>query len=156
MPPELLVGVISDTHGLLRPEAVDALRDSDLIVHAGDVGSPQVLEALVRIAPVYAVRGNVDIDLWAEDLPLNCTVEAGQALLYVLHDVKRMKDVPAGVQAVLFGHSHKPSIEIRAGVLYLNPGNAGPRRFRLPASVARIRVRGTTLEPELVDLADEG
>jgi len=147
-----LVGVISDTHGLVRPEALEALAGSELIVHAGDVGSPEVLEALARVAPVVAVRGNNDRGAWAGALPEREVVEAGGASIYVLHDLKELDLDPAaeGFAAVVAGHSHTPSIETRGGVLYLNPGSAGPRRFRLPVAVARLRVAAGRCEAELV------
>ena len=150
----LLVGVISDTHGLMRPQALDALAGSDLIIHAGDVGRPEVLDALRVLAPVHAVRGNVDKGSWAARLPMTELVEAGRHLLYVLHIIEELDlDPPtAGFSAVIFGHSHKPSIETRDGVLWLNPGSAGPRRFDLPVSVARVRVTASGLVPELVTL----
>ena len=128
--------MISDTHGLLRPEAVRALQGSELIIHAGDVGKPEVLEALREIAPVIAVRGNVDHGAWAEALPERVTVEPG---IFVLHDVKSSA-IPAGVRAVVSGHSHQVKVEEHGGVLYVNPGAAGPRRFRLPVTVARLFV----------------
>ncbi len=150
----MLVGVISDTHGLLRQEAVAALQDSDLIIHAGDIGSPEILPALQRIAPVHAVRGNVDTAAWARDLPETTVVEAGEVLIYVLHDVNTLdlKPKSAGFAAVISGHSHRPAEEWRDGVLYFNPGSAGPRRFRLPVSVGRIRVNGLKLKAELITL----
>jgi putative phosphoesterase len=154
-PNHLSVGVISDTHGLLRPEAVAALRGSDLIVHAGDVGSPEILDELRALAPTYAVRGNVDRGAWAESLPLTAVVEAGPHQLYVLHILDDLDLVPeaAGFSAVISGHSHKPHAETRRGVLYLNPGSAGPRRFRLPVTVARLRVTDSGVEHEIVELA---
>jgi hypothetical protein len=150
----ILVGVISDTHGLLRPQAIDALRGSDLIIHAGDVGKPEVLDALRALAPVHAVRGNVDHGSWAARLPMTARVEARGHLFHVLHIVDDLDlDPPAaGVAAVIFGHSHKPSIETRNGVLWLNPGSAGPRRFDLPVTVARVRVTESELQPELITL----
>ena len=151
---ERIVGVISDTHGLLRPEAVAALAGCDLIVHAGDVGSPAVLAGLRRVAPVVAVRGNVDIESWARDLPESEVARVGDASVYVLHDLARLDLDPAaaGFAAVVSGHSHVPAIEEQGGVLYLNPGSAGPRRFSLPVSLARIRVEGGTVTAELVTL----
>lgn len=151
----MLVGVISDTHGLLRPEAVAALAGVALIVHAGDVGRAEVLTGLERIAPVYAVRGNVDDGAWAETLPETCVVDAAGARLYVLHDVKSISLDPArrGFRAVISGHSHHAAQSTRDGVLFLNPGSAGPRRFRLPVTVARLRVRGGELEAEIVPLS---
>jgi putative phosphoesterase len=143
------IGLISDTHGLLRPEAVHALEGSELIIHAGDVGMPDVLEALKQLAPVVAVRGNVDRGPWADALPLTAVVEPG---IYVLHDVKELDLDPAakGYRMVVSGHSHKPSQTERAGVLYVNPGAAGPRRFRLPVTLARLDVRQWAVE--FVDL----
>jgi hypothetical protein len=151
----LLVGVISDTHGLMRPQALDALRGSDLIIHAGDVGRPEVLDALRALAPVHAVRGNVDKGSWAALLPMTALVEAGGHLLYVLHIIDELDlDPPtAGFAAVIFGHSHQPSIATRNGVLWLNPGSAGPRRFDLPVTVAKITIAENGLRPELIALA---
>ena len=148
------VGVISDTHGLLREEAVEALAGVSLIVHAGDVGSPEVLRALGEIAGVEAVRGNVDSDAWARKLPLTLTVTVGQARIFVLHDIAQLDFDPAarGYAAVISGHSHKAREEVRGGVLYLNPGSAGPRRFRLPVTLARVEVEGAVLRSELVVL----
>ena len=148
------VGIISDTHGLTRPEALVALRGSDLIIHAGDVGKPDVLDRLRAIAPVVAVRGNIDTQAWAAALPETEIVEIAKLRLYVLHDLSQLAIDPAaaGFAAVIFGHSHTPSSEERTGVLYLNPGSAGPRRFRLPVTVARLRVIGNNIEPEIVEL----
>lgn len=150
----LTLGVISDTHGELRPEAAEALRGVDRIVHAGDVGAPEVLEGLARIAPLSAVRGNVDRGAWAGHLPETEGVEAGGLLLYVLHDRKALAIDPAaaGFAGVIAGHSHQPGVEKTGGVLYLNPGSAGPRRFRLPVTLARLRVAEGRLEPEIVEL----
>jgi uncharacterized protein len=154
MPGTQAIGVISDTHGLLRPEAIDALRGSDLIVHAGDIGGPEILEALREVAPVVAVRGNNDRGPWAAALPETDVVETGGRSLYVLHDVKALDLDPraAGFAAVIAGHSHQPRIERRDGVLYLNPGSAGPRRFRLPIAVARLDVDANGIEAEIVAL----
>jgi len=150
----MLIGVISDTHGLLRPEAVRALAGSERVVHAGDLGDPQILEELERIAPVSAVRGNVDRGALARELPATEVVAAGEALLYVLHDLATLDldPVAAGFGAVIYGHSHQPNAETRDGVLYLNPGAAGPRRFKLPVTVARLRVTGSRLDAEIVQL----
>jgi len=139
----------------VRDEALAALRDSDIILHAGDIGSPNVLHALERIAPTYAVRGNNDRDEWGRSLPLTEVVELGAHLVYLLHDIADLDVDPAaaGFSAVIYGHSHKPGIEQREGVLYLNPGSAGPRRFRLPIAVARMRVSDEGLQAELVELA---
>lgn len=149
------VGVISDTHGLVRQEVVEALEGSELILHAGDVGGPEVLASLRSIAPVFAVRGNNDRDSWAETLPLTEIVEVRSQFLYVLHELKNLDRDPeaARISVVIFGHSHRPFAEYRRGVLYLNPGSAGPRRFRLPVAVARIYVRDTNIEHEIVKLA---
>src|SRR5690606_10787878 len=148
-----IIGVISDTHGLLRPEAKDALAGCDAIVHAGDIGQPQVLDELTAIAPVTAIRGNVD--KWAVDLPDTEVVEIAGRYLYVIHDLKALDLDPsaAGFDAVISGHSHAPSVDTRDGVLYLNPGSAGPRRFKLPVALARIAVRDAGLDAEIIELA---
>ena len=148
------VGVISDTHGLLRPEAVAALEGVDRIVHAGDIGSAGVLAALERIAPVAAVRGNNDREGWAAAIPETEVVEVGGVSLYVLHDLHELDLDPraAGFVAVIAGHSHQPRLEERDGVLYVNPGSAGPRRFKLPVSLARLTVTGARVRAELVTL----
>jgi putative phosphoesterase len=150
----LHLGVISDTHGLLRPEAVAALRGCDLIIHAGDVGTMSVIDGLREIAPTFAIRGNIDSGAWAAPLDSTALVEVGKNLFYVLHNIADLDlDPPsAGFAAVMFGHSHQPSIETRDGVLYLNPGSAGPRRFRLPVTLARVEVAGKELRPEIVEL----
>jgi uncharacterized protein len=152
------VGLISDTHGLLRKEAVDALRGSDLIVHAGDVGEQEILEELKKIGPLIAVRGNVDLEPWAQALPKTAVAEAGAVLIYVLHDVKALdlNPIAAGFHIVVSGHSHKPGKAERDGVLYINPGSAGPRRFRLPVTVARLKLGRVPYEVEFVDLEDLG
>jgi hypothetical protein len=149
-----VVGVISDTHGLVRPEALAALRGVDLIVHAGDIGEAAVLDALRVLAPVTAVRGNNDRGGWARGVPATAVVEVGAACLYVLHDLHDLDLEPhaAGFAAVIAGHSHRPAIESRGGVLYVNPGSAGPRRFTLPVAVARLHVRGTQIRGEVVTL----
>jgi uncharacterized protein len=151
---ETRVGVISDTHGLVRPEALAALRGSDLIIHAGDVGGPDVLEALRALAPVTAVRGNNDHGPWAKTLGDNEVVEVAGTWLYVLHDLHELDLDPAaaGFAAVIAGHSHRPLIEERKGVLFINPGSAGPRRFTLPVAVARLRVGAGTVEAQTVML----
>ena len=148
------VGLISDTHGLLRQEAIEALRGSELIVHGGDVGKPEILEELRRIAPVIAVRGNVDKGEWAKALPETAVAEAGSALIYVLHDVNTLDLNPkaAGFQIVVSGHSHKPGKLERDGVLYINPGSAGPRRFQLPITLARLTVGRAPFELEFVQI----
>ena len=148
------VGLISDTHGLLREEALRALRGSELIVHAGDVGDPEILDRLRELAPVVAVRGNVDTAEWAAALPITALAEAGPAQIYVLHDVKALDLDPAkaGLNIVVSGHSHKPGRSERSGILYINPGSAGPRRFQLPITVARLDVGKTPWTVEFVDL----
>jgi uncharacterized protein len=151
---ERTIGVISDTHGLLRPEAVEALRGVDLILHAGDVGSSEVLETLKGIAPVVAVRGNNDKGEWAEELPQWEVAEVGSISVYMIHDLKEIDLSPAaaGFQVVVSGHSHKSSVEERTGVLYVNPGSAGPRRFSLPVTIARLKVSGEAVSAEVVEL----
>ena len=148
------VGVISDTHGLVRPEALAALRGCALIIHAGDVGHPRVLEALRAIAPVVAVRGNNDTGAWARALPDSETVEIDGAALYVLHDVKTLDLDPArgGYAAVIAGHSHRPARATRNGVMFLNPGSAGPRRFSLPIALARLTIRQGRVHARIVEL----
>ncbi len=149
-----LVGVISDTHGLVRPQALAALAGVDHIIHAGDIGGPHVLAALRALAPVTAIRGNNDRQAWAEALRDRETITIGEATFHMLHDVKKLDLDPVadGVHAVIAGHSHRPRIERRAGVLFLNPGSAGPRRFTLPVSVARVVVERGRLEAEIVEL----
>ena len=151
---EHLVGVISDTHGLLRPAVFQALAGCELIVHAGDVGAPHILEALDSLAPVVAVRGNVDMGAWAACLSRRGTVQVGEINLYVLHNVLDLDLDPAagGYSAVISGHSHRPATTWRDGTLYLNPGSAGPRRFSLPIGVARLHVKGRALEAEWISL----
>jgi len=148
------IGIISDTHGLLRPEAVAALRGVTHIVHAGDIGSADVLRALAEVAPVTAVRGNNDRGPWAQRLPLTDVLEIDGLSLYVLHDLKALALDPraAGFAAVLSGHSHQPRLERRDGILFFNPGSAGPRRFRLPVSLGRLVVRAGRLTGRLVHL----
>jgi putative phosphoesterase len=153
--PSILIGVISDTHGLLRPEAMAALRGAEHIIHAGDVGSPEILENLAAIAPVTAVRGNVDKSAWARKLPETAVLELGGISIYMLHDLAQLdlKPKAAGFAAVVSGHSHVPKQEMRDGVLYFNPGSAGPRRFKLPVSVGRLIVQDSGVRGELVELA---
>lgn len=148
------IGVISDTHGWLRPQAIEALRGSELILHAGDVGLPEVLDELERIAPVVAVRGNVDVEPWARRLPATDMAEAGQKTFYILHRIADfdLKPSAARVDAVIFGHSHQPTVEWRDGVLYFNPGSAGPRRFSLPVTLGRIEIVKGELRPEIIAL----
>jgi len=151
----VLIGVISDTHGLLRPEAIAALRGSELIIHAGDVGDPEILNRLKEIAPVTAVRGNVDTAAWARALPETAVLEAAGNQVYILHDLSQLdlKPEAAGFAAVISGHSHAPLQRTERGVLYFNPGSAGPRRFNLPVSVGRLIVTAKGVEGELIPLA---
>ncbi len=148
------LGIISDTHGLMRPEAVVALAGAERIIHAGDIGLPEVLQALEAVAPVVAVRGNNDTGAWATAIPDTVVVDVDDLQIYVLHDVKTLDFDPAtaGFSAVICGHSHRPRIEQRAGVWFVNPGSAGPRRFKLPVAVARLYIHVGTLTPELVEL----
>jgi uncharacterized protein len=148
------IGVISDTHGLLRPEALEALRESEHIIHAGDVGSPEIIEKLSTIASVTAVRGNVDKGAWARKLPETQVLELGGISIYVLHDLAQLdlKPKAAGFAVVVGGHSHVPKQEARDGVLYFNPGSAGPRRFKLPVSVGKLVVEDGGVRGELVPL----
>jgi putative phosphoesterase len=148
------IGVISDTHGLVRPEAVAALGGVELIIHAGDIGSPEVMVALERVAPVRAIRGNNDRDAWARRWPETDLVPIGAVSIYVLHNLAELDLDPraAGIEVVISGHSHRPKAERRDGLLYLNPGSAGPRRFNLPICLARIRIAGTEVGYEFVDL----
>jgi|SRR5581483_8792992 len=150
----MLVGVISDTHGLLRPEAVAALQGSDHIIHAGDIGAPEILDRMRQIAPVTAIRGNVDRAAWAKKLPDTHVLELGSVSIYILHNLKELdlKPEAAGFAAVISGHSHVPKQEIKNGVLYFNPGSAGPRRFRLPIAVGKLVVRGSTISSEIIPL----
>jgi uncharacterized protein len=149
-----LVGIISDTHGLIRPEAVQALHGCELIIHAGDIGKPEVLTTLGSVAPVVAVRGNVDKGEWAAGLPHRESIQVGEQWLYVLHDVSELDLDPAeaGFSVVISGHSHRPSVVERTGVLFLNPGSAGPRRFKLPVCLARLRIKAGEVTAELVEL----
>jgi putative phosphoesterase len=150
----MILGVISDTHGLLRREAVEALRGADRILHAGDVGDPEIIDSLAQIAPVTAVRGNIDTESWAQTLPQTEVVEIGGVSIYMLHDLGRLdlKPEAAGIHAVIYGHSHQPKIEMRKGVLYFNPGSAGPRRFQLPVSVGKLHIEDGKIKAELVEL----
>jgi putative phosphoesterase len=150
----MIVGVISDTHGLLRPQALTALEGADLIVHAGDVGPPDILARLRMVAPTIAVRGNVDTSPWGRTLAEVEVVDTDGHALYVLHDIGALDLDPkaAGFAAVIYGHSHRPDAQVRDGVLYLNPGSAGPRRFSLPISLARLTVDAHGLTHEFVTL----
>jgi uncharacterized protein len=148
------IGLISDTHGLLRPAALHALEGCELIIHAGDVGKPEILRELERIAPVVAVRGNVDTEAWARELPETAVAQAGSVQIYVLHNLQDLDLNPtaAGFQVVVSGHSHIFSQETKQGVLYLNPGSAGPRRFKLPITLARLQIDGKQIRVERVEI----
>ena len=148
------IGVISDTHGLVRKSVLKSFKSVDLIVHAGDVGEPKVLDTLQTVAKVHPVRGNVDVGKWTNNLPLTEVVEVGQVYLYVLHDLGSLELDPAaaGFNAVISGHSHIPKIEKRDDILYLNPGSAGPKRFDYPISIAFLYIKGTSIEAEIVEL----
>ncbi len=148
------VGVISDTHGLLRPEALSALQGAEHILHAGDVGDPAILDALRAIAPVTAIRGNIDEGGPCGHLPPTELIDLNGRSIYMLHDVKKLDLNPeaAGISAVIFGHSHKPLVEQRRGVLFLNPGSAGPRRFELPVTIAWLRIDAKGASAEIIPL----
>ncbi|HWZ97779.1 MAG TPA: metallophosphoesterase family protein [Candidatus Dormibacteraeota bacterium] len=148
------LGLISDTHGLLRPQALEALKGSELILHAGDVGKPEILEELRKIAPVIAIRGNVDTAPWAQTLKETELVETAAANIYILHNLNDLDLNPAaaGIQIILYGHSHQPSRTEKDGVLYINPGSAGPRRFNLPITIARLNLSVTPWSFELIHL----
>jgi uncharacterized protein len=150
----ILIGVISDTHGLLRPEAVEAMRGADHIIHAGDVGSPEILDQLSAIGPLTAIRGNIDKGAWARKLPETEVLEIGGVLIYVLHDLAQLdlKPLAAGFSVVISGHSHVPKQEVSDGVLYFNPGGAGPRRFKLPVSLGKLIVESGKVKGEIVNL----
>jgi putative phosphoesterase len=150
----VFIGVISDTHGLLRPEALEALRGAERIIHAGDIGAPEVLAALAQIAPVTAVRGNNDKGAWAAHIPETAVLEAGGTSIYVIHDVNELDLDPSagGFGVVVAGHSHRPAQDQRGGVLFFNPGSAGPRRFRLPISLGRLHVDAGAARGELITL----
>ena len=158
MSARVTVGLISDTHGLLRPEALDALRGSDCIVHAGDIGGSAILAELARIAPVTAIRGNIDRDAWAAALPETATLEIGGVRIYVIHDIAELDLDPAaaGFRVVLHGHSHRPGVHEKNGVIFANPGSAGPRRFSLPISVGRLVVENGRVSAELVEITPAG
>jgi putative phosphoesterase len=148
------IGVISDTHGLLRPEAVSALQGSDLIIHAGDVGRLEVIEQLKAIAPVTAIRGNIDKAAWADQFPETEVVQVNDTLIYVLHNLKELDldSNAAGFRVVVSGHSHQSKIEEKDGTLYVNPGSAGPRRFKLPIAVGRLTISGESVRSEILPL----
>jgi uncharacterized protein len=149
------VGLISDTHGLLRPQAIEFLRGSDFIVHGGDIGDRRVLLELQSLAPVTAVRGNNDKGAWADQLAETEVLQVGDVSIYVLHDLAKLEldPVAAGFQVVVSGHSHHPAINKRDGVLYVNPGSAGPRRFKLPIAAAELQVEGKSVNAKLIELS---
>jgi uncharacterized protein len=149
-----IIGVISDTHSLLRPEALAALRRSDYIIHAGDIGDPAILKRLAEIAPLTAIRGNVDRDAWALKIPATNVLEIGGISIYILHNLNELdlKPEAAGFQVVVSGHTHVAKSETKNGVLYFNPGSAGPRRFQLPVTVGRLRVRDGKASAEIIEI----
>lgn len=148
----MIIGVISDTHGLLRPEALAALQGSDYIIHAGDIGDPQILDKLVAIAPLTAVRGNVDHGAWTRKIPATNVLEIGEISIYVLHNLQELdlKPEAAKFAVVVYGHSHVPKQEVKNGVLYFNPGSAGPRRFKLPVSVGRLTIDDGKIDAKIL------
>ena len=150
----MIIGVISDTHGLLRPEAVELLRGSEHIIHAGDIGSANIIPALEKIAPVTAICGNVDTQPWARRYAETEVVELAGLHIYVIHDLNALDLNPnaAGFAAVISGHSHQPKQQMKDGVLYFNPGSAGPRRFKLPISVGRLQILKNGIEAKILDL----
>jgi uncharacterized protein len=150
----VIIGVISDTHGLLRPESLAALQGSDYIIHAGDIGDPVILDKLEEIAPVTAVRGNVDHGAWTRKIPATNVLQIGEISIYVLHSIQELdlKPEAAKFAAVVYGHSHVPKQERKNGVLYFNPGSAGPRRFKLPVSVGRITIEHNKIDAKILPL----
>lgn len=149
------VGVMSDTHGLLRPEAMAALQGCDYLIHGGDIGNDAILRELAAMAPLTVVRGNNDRGSWASAVPPTARLQIGAVLIYAVHDIATLPIEPAaeGVALVVYGHSHRPRIEYRDGVIYLNPGSAGPRRFSLPVSVAEVLIDGATVTARIVELS---
>lgn len=149
------IGIISDTHSLVRPEAIGVLNGSELILHAGDIGKPDVLQALGEIAPVIAVRGNVDRGEWAATIPDCLTIKIEQVSIHIIHIIQELAIDPQanGIQVVISGHTHKPSLYEKAGVLYLNPGSAGPRRFKLPIAVAQLHIEGDRVQAKMIELS---
>ena len=153
----MIIGVISDTHGLLRPEAVAALQGSEHIIHAGDIGAPEIIPLLHKIAPVTAIRGNVDHEPWAKQFPETEVVELAGLHFYIIHDVNALDLNPraAGFAAVISGHSHHPKQEMKEGSLYFNPGSAGPRRFRLPVTIGKLDITGGKIAASIIPIAQE-
>lgn len=150
----MIIGVISDTHGLLRPEALTALRSSEHVIHAGDIGAPEIIPELERIAPVTAIRGNVDREPWTNRFPETEVAELGGLQFYIIHDLNALDLNPRapGFAAVISGHSHQPKQELKDGVLYFNPGSAGPRRFRLPVSIGMLEISGSKITGKIIEL----
>ena len=151
------IGIISDTHGLLRPEASRLLAGVQHIIHAGDIGRPEVIAELRRLAPTTAVRGNIDTGEWAADYPATARVTLGGRSIFVLHNLNELAldPVAAGIDVVVSGHSHRPKVETVDGVLYLNPGSAGPRRFTLPIALATLRLSPSATRPRLHEIAED-
>lgn len=150
------VGLISDTHGLLRKSAVRALAGVDMIIHAGDIDTPEIIPCLEKIAPVFAVRGNMDRNHEQQRLPGYETLEIAKISIYVRHDLGRLDLDPsaAGFHVVVFGHSHRPEIRYKEGVLYINPGSAGPKRFTLPISVGMLEIKNGVITPKIIELTE--
>ena len=148
------IGLISDTHGLIRPEALAALNRSELIIHAGDIGKPEVLKALNAIAPVIAIRGNNDRDAWAEKIPDLLDLLINGIKIHVIHNVNELEGDPAtgGCRAIVSGHSHKPGVVARDSILFVNPGSAGPRRFKLPVAIGKLRLLRQNVRAEIIEL----
>jgi phosphoesterase, MJ0936 family len=147
------IGLIADTHGLMRPEALAALKGSEIIIHAGDIGKAEVIEALKTVAPVIAIRGNNDRDSWAKQIPDLLDLEINGARIYVIHNVNEMDSASAsGFQAVVSGHSHKPGVITQDDILFINPGSAGPRRFKLPVTVGKLLFVRDTIKARIVNL----
>lgn len=148
------VGLISDTHGLVRPQALAALKGSELIIHAGDIGKPEVLMSLHKIAPVIAIRGNNDRDTWAKKISDVLNLQINQLKIHVIHNVNDLEADPIteGFRAIVSGHSHKPGLVTREGILFINPGSAGPRRFKLPVAVGKLRITGGDVTAEIIEL----
>jgi len=149
------IGIISDTHGLLRPYAIKHLAGTDHVSHAGDIGAPEVIGGLRRIAPTTAIRGNIDAGEWAKDYPDTERIALGGRVLYVVHNLKSMELDPtaSGIDVIISGHSHRPKIETKNGVLYVNPGSAGPRRFKLPIALAFLMLSDRTILPRILEIA---
>ncbi len=148
----MLIGVISDTHGLIRAEALEAFKGADVICHGGDIGNVDVLKALEGIAPVLAVRGNCDRDVWSKEIPLSRYFQIGEHRFLIIHNLKDYKNTTGPLDAVIFGHSHQAKVWVKDKVLYINPGSAGPKRFRLPVTVARITIDKGNLTPKIIEL----